>query len=154
MNLRAGSQHYLADCEFDCFVNCFNHVSRVFHMQIKLLSSAGPFDGAFIDALAGLEAGLITNGLDPAMFTVSRAETAVALGDGEPIAYEYTVYAGSERYIAIMPNDLAFLDFLAECCTAIAAEEAESKGAPVPLPIEMTPVRAMSRFAEWLNHTA
>jgi hypothetical protein len=110
-------------------------------MQIRLQSCAGPFDSEFIDSLGDLESAMIRIGLDPNDFTVSKTFAPFSDRgplDADPLACEYTVFAGREHFTITQTDDLHFLTFFWQLC--LSAKPHDSASA-------VTPANVMTKFA-------
>ncbi len=96
-------------------------------MQIRLQSSAGPFDPGFIDRLGDLEAAMIAIDLDPDKFTV--AKSALPLSELKPCDAEtqrcaYTVFVDDEHFTVTLASDMKFLRFFTLLCLTTEHGEA------------------------------
>lgn len=110
-------------------------------MQIRLQSCAGPFDSDFIDALGDLESTMVRIGLEPNRFIVSKAFAPFSERgplDDQPLACEYTVFAGTEHFTITQTDDLSFLAFFWQLCLSATSHEATSA---------VTPADVMTKFA-------
>ena len=102
-------------------------------MQIRLQSSAGPFDSGFIDSLNDLESTMIRIGLEPNQFVVSKSFAPFGDRgplDSKPLACEYTVFAGREHFTVTQADDLHFLTFFWQLC--LSAKPHKSTSALTP----------------------
>lgn len=103
-------------------------------MQIRLQSSAGPFDPGFIDKLGDLEAAMIAIDLDPDKFTVAKSALPLSEQkpcDAEPQRCVYTVFVEDEHFTVALASDMKFLRFFTLLC--LAAEHGEARQiAPAP----------------------
>lgn len=116
-------------------------------MQIRLQSSAGPFDPAFIDRLGELEAAMIAIDLDPDKFTVAKSASTLSEGelyDAEPMRCVYTVFVDDEHFTVTLARDMKFLRFFSLLC--LAAEHGEARQI-APAPKTITPESMIMRFA-------
>ncbi len=116
-------------------------------MQLRLQSSAGPFDPGFIDKLGELEAAMIAAALDPDKFTV--AKSALPRSERMPCSAEtqprvYTVFVADEHFTVKLASDMSFLRFFTLLC--LSAEHGEARQI-APADKTITPESAMIRFA-------
>ena len=87
-------------------------------MQIKLQSTIGGFEAAFMRKLPLVEEAMIAHDLDPADFVISkdRAVPSSAIPLIGPFFYDYTVFVGQENFTVTEPNDIKFLDYFYQRC--------------------------------------
>jgi hypothetical protein len=113
-------------------------------MQIKLQSTVGGFEAAFMRKLPLLEEAMIAHGLDPADFVISkdRAIPSSAIPLVGPFFYDYTVFVGDESFTVTEPNDTRFLEYFYQ---RIIAPEQE---APTP---EHKRAGLISRLMQWMD---
>lgn len=88
--------------------------------HIKLQSSVGDFEPAFVERLPALEKAMRDHGLDPSAFVIARN---LAQSPHLPIAYrpdgnllEYTVFVKGRSFTVTQPDDLRFLEYFYELC--------------------------------------
>lgn len=88
--------------------------------HIKLQSSVGDFDDAFIKRLPALEAAMKERGLDPGDFIIARN---LAQSPHLPVAFrpdgnllEYTVFVRDRSFTVTQPNDVSFLEYFYGLC--------------------------------------
>ena len=112
-------------------------------MAITLQSTIGGFSDEFMRWLPKLEQAMISNGLDPAEFVISKDRATPAtvplLG---PFFYEYTVFIGEEKFTVTEPNDIKFLDYFYDRC--VAPDDAAPEQQPT------RPPGLISRIFRWL----
>jgi hypothetical protein len=92
-------------------------------MSITLQSTVGGFSAEFMRRLPALEEAMVSHGLEPSQFVISkdRATPATVPIIG-PFFYDYTVFVGEEHFTVTEPNDMQFLDYFYQRC--IAEDEA------------------------------
>lgn len=88
--------------------------------HIKLQSSVGDFDPAFVEALPALEKAMRERGLDPSAFVIARN---LSQSPHLPIFYrpdgnllEYTVFVNDRSFTVTQPNDMRFLEYFHDLC--------------------------------------
>lgn len=111
-------------------------------MQIRLQSSAGPYNSDFIDSLNDLESTMIRIGLDPNQFIVSKSFGAFSDRgplDAEPLACEYTVFVGTEHFTVTLADDLHFLTFFWQLCLSARPHDEAATA--------LTPADIVTKFA-------
>jgi hypothetical protein len=113
-------------------------------MQIKLQSTVGGFEPAFMRRLPLVEEAMIAHDLDPADFVISkdRAVPSSAIPLIGPFFYDYTVFVGDENFTVTEPNDTRFLEYFYQ--RIIAPEE----DAPTP---EHKRAGVISRLIQWMD---
>jgi hypothetical protein len=97
-------------------------------MSITLQSTVGGFSPEFIRKLPALEQAMIAHGLEPSQFVISKdwaTQAAVPYPFLKPFFYDYTVFVGGENFTVTEPNDMRFLEYLYNRCTA---EDDETAG--------------------------
>ena len=81
-------------------------------MSIILQSTVVGFSAEFIRRLPELEQAMVTHGLEPSQFVISKDHatpaTAPVIG---PVFYDYTVFAGDENFTVTEPDDIKFLEY-------------------------------------------
>ena len=114
-------------------------------MQIKLQSTIGGFEPAFMRKLPLLEEAMIAHDLDPADFVISkdRAIPSSAIPLAGPFFYDYTVFIGEENFTVTEPNDLKFLEYFYERCIA-------EDGTPQAVEQRMRRPGLISRIFRWM----
>ncbi|MGH6725384.1 MAG: hypothetical protein ACREB8_02415 [Pseudolabrys sp.] len=95
--------------------------------HIKLQSSVGDFDPAFVGRLPALEKAMTEHGLDPSAFVIARN---LPQSPHLPIFYrpdgnllEYTVFVKGRSFTVTQPNDLRFLEYFYDLCVPHAAKD-------------------------------
>jgi hypothetical protein len=88
--------------------------------HIKLQTSFGSFDPAFLKELPVLEKAMINQGLHPSDFVIAKDE---ARGPRLPLVYrpdgtppEYTVFVKGRSFTVRQPDDLSFLMYFYGLC--------------------------------------
>jgi hypothetical protein len=88
--------------------------------HIKLQTSFGDFDPAFLRELPALEKAMIDQGLHPSDFVIAKDE---ARGPRLPLVYrpdgtppEYTVFVKGRSFTVRQPDDLSFLTYFYGLC--------------------------------------
>lgn len=121
--------------------------------HIKLQSSIGDFDPAFVHQLPALEKAMTEHGLDPADFIIARN---LPSSPNLPIFYrpegnqlEYTVFVKDRSFTVTLPNDMRFLEYFYELC--VAADEHPHPGKHPPHSPEGRLEALFHRAARWLN---
>jgi hypothetical protein len=88
-------------------------------MPITLQSTVGGFSAEFMRRLPAVERAMITHGLEPEQFVISKDRaTPPSVPFIGPFFYDYTVFVGEENFTVTEPNDIIFLDYFYECCIA------------------------------------
>jgi hypothetical protein len=112
-------------------------------MPITLQSTVGGFSAEFMRRLPGVERAMITHGLDPTEFVISKDRaTPPSVPFIGPFFYDYTVFVGDDSFTITEPNDIKFLDYFLERC--IAEDE------PAPLAQRARPPGLISRIFRWM----
>ena len=88
--------------------------------HIKLQSSVGDFEPAFVKSLPALETAMKQHGLDPSDFIIARN---LAQSPHLPVAFrpdgsllEYTVFVKDRSFTVTQPNDLSSLEYFYGLC--------------------------------------
>ena len=120
--------------------------------HIKLQSSVGDFSPEFVKALPALEKAMREHGLDAADFVIARN---LAQGPHLPIFYrpdgnllDYTVFVKERSFTVTQPNDMRFLEYFYELCTAPKHEDDSHS---LLHPAEQKLESLFRRAARWLN---
>jgi hypothetical protein len=111
-------------------------------VAITLQSTVGGFSREFMRKLPLVEQAMVTHGLEPAQFVISKDRaTPPSVPFIGPFFYDYTVFFGDENFTVTEPNDIRFLDYFYQRCIA-----------PDEVPPEQTRRRAglFSRFFRWM----
>jgi hypothetical protein len=119
-------------------------------MAITLQSTVGGFSPEFLRKLPALEQAMIAHGLEPPQFVISKdwaTQAAVPYPFLKPFFYDYTVFVGDENFTVTEPNDMRFLEYLYNRCTA-ADDESPEQAQRVRSP---GPIR---RFLRWMAQPA
>jgi hypothetical protein len=88
-------------------------------MSITLQSTVGGFSAEFMRRLPALEQAMITHGLEPSQFVISKDRaTPPSVPFIGPFFYDYTVFIGEENFTVTEPNDIVFLDYFYQRCIA------------------------------------
>jgi hypothetical protein len=112
-------------------------------MPITLQSTVGGFSAEFMHKLPDLEQAMIAHGLEPSEFVISKDRaTPPSVPFIGPFFYDYTVFVGDESFTVTEPNDIKFLEYFLDRCTA----EDE------PAPLEQRPRRPglINRIFRWM----
>jgi hypothetical protein len=100
-------------------------------VSITLQSTVGGFSVEFMRKLPALEEAMVTDGLEPSQFVISkdRATPATVPIIG-PFFYDYTVFVGEEHFTVTEPNDIQFLDYFHQRCIAEDEPARPARGRP------------------------
>jgi hypothetical protein len=87
--------------------------SRGAIMQIKLQSTVGNFQRAFMRKLPLIEQAMVARDLDPADVVIckDRATPSSTIPLIDRFFYDYTVFVGAERFTVTKLNDMRFLEY-------------------------------------------
>jgi hypothetical protein len=103
-------------------------------MPITLQSTVGGFSAEFMRRLPAVEQAMITHGLEPEQFVISKDRaTPPSVPFIGPFFYDYTVFVGEENFTVTEPNDIIFLDYFYRRCIAedeVSAEREARKRRP------------------------
>ena len=124
--------------------------------HIKLQSSYGDFDPAFVQQLPALEKAMIDQGLQPSDFVIAKDETR---GPRLPIAYrpggtppEYTVFVKGRSFTVRQPDDMSFLAYFYRLCVPAPEEKDAPHSVAQALHSEEKKLEALiGRLKRWLN---
>jgi hypothetical protein len=124
--------------------------------HIKLQSSYGDFDPAFVQQLPALEKAMIDQGLQPSDFVIAKDETR---GPRLPIAYrpggtppEYTVFVKGRSFTVRQPDDMSFLAYFYRLCVPAPEEKDAPHSVAQALHSEEKKLEALiGRLERWLN---
>jgi hypothetical protein len=119
-------------------------------MAITLQSTAGGFSPEFLRKLPALEQAMIAHGLEPSQFVISKdwaTQAAVPYPFLKPFFYDYTVFVGDENFTVTEPNDIRFLEYLYNRCTAADEESPEQTQ-------RVRPPGLIRRFFNWMAQPA
>jgi hypothetical protein len=88
-------------------------------MSITLQSTVGGFSAEFMRGLPALEQAMIAHGLEPSQFVISKDRaTPPSVPFIGPFFYAYTVFVDEENFTVTQPNDIVFLDYFYQRCSA------------------------------------
>ena len=98
-------------------------------MGITLQSTIdGGFSAEFMRKLPAVEQAMITHGLEPESFVISKDRaTPPSVPFIGPFFYDYTVFFGQESFTVTEPNDIIFLDYFYDRCVAEDGEPPEEE---------------------------
>jgi hypothetical protein len=113
-------------------------------MPITLQSTVGGFSPDFLRRLPALERAMISQGLEPSTFVISKDRAAPPAFPLGPFFYEYTVFVGEEHFTVTEPNDSRFLEFLYQRCVAPDDEDEAAPARPRRLGL----IRRLFRWME------
>ena len=124
--------------------------------HIKLQSSYGDFDPAFVQQLPALEKAMIDQGLQPSDFVIAKDE---ARGPRLPIAYrpggtppEYTVFVKGRSFTVTQPDDLSFLTYFYRLCVPAHEKKDAPHSVAHALHSEEKKLEALNgRLERWLD---
>lgn len=111
-------------------------------MAITLQSSVGGFSPEFMRRVPQLEQAMVSHGLEPSEFVISKDRAAPGAPWIQPFFYSYTVFVGDENFTVVEPNDLRFYDYFYQRCVA---EDDGDPDAPPPRP------GLIHRFFRWME---
>jgi hypothetical protein len=84
-----------------------------------ILQSTVSFSAEFLSQLPMLEKAMITHGLEPSKFVISKDRAAPpSIPFIGPFFYDYTVFVDGEHFTLTEPSDMVFLDYFLKLCTA------------------------------------
>jgi hypothetical protein len=123
--------------------------------HIKLQSSHGDFDPAFVKELPALEKAMIDHGIDPSNFVIAKD---TASGPRLPIAYrpdgnplEYTVFVKGRSFAVTQPDDMSFLAYFYSLCVPLEPKDAPHSAAHLLHTEEKRIEALIGRLEKWLN---
>ena len=95
------------------------------------IGSVVGFSAEFMRKLPLVEQAMVTHGLEPAQFVISKDRaTPPSVPFIGPFFYDYTVFFGDDNFTVTEPNDMVFLDYFNQRCIA----EDETAGAQAARP--------------------
>jgi hypothetical protein len=124
--------------------------------HIKLQTTRGDFDPAFLKRLPALEKAMSNHGLDPSAFVIGKHE---AQSPRLPIAFspagqpsEYTVFVKGRSFTVTQPDDLGFLAYFWGLCFPSAEKKDDPKSLGYKLhSAEKKMEILIGRLEAWLN---
>jgi hypothetical protein len=113
-------------------------------MAITLQSTVGGFSPEFMRRLPRLEQAMVSHGLEPSEFVISKDRASPETPWIGPFFYSYTVFVGEESFNVTEPNDLTFYDYIYQRCIAEAEDD--------EVPLEQRPRRPglITRLFRWM----
>jgi len=81
-------------------------------------STVGGFSAEFIRRLPELEQAMVTHGLEPSQFVISKDHATPATVPVIGPFYDDTVFAGDEIFTVTQPDDIKFLEYFYRRCIA------------------------------------
>jgi hypothetical protein len=123
-------------------------------MPIKLEVAEGyDFDASFREQLPALEKTMITHGLDPAAFTITKGPNSSysTFYRGSGRYFDYDVQTSEDSFTVTYADDAGFLEyFLGACVAPDDADEPAGEGAK-PRSQEQNHSSLMGRLAAWIH---
>lgn len=124
--------------------------------QIKLQSSYGDFDTAFVKELPALEKAMIDEGLNPSAFVIAKNLAQIPhlpiafRPDGTPL--EYTVFVKDRSFTVTQPDDMSFLAYFYRLCVPAPEEKDAPHTVAQALHSEEKKLEALiGRLERWLD---
>jgi hypothetical protein len=124
--------------------------------HIKLQSSYGDFDPAFVKELPALEKAMIDEGLNPSAFVIAKNLAQIShlpiafRPDGNPL--EYTVFVKDRSFTVTQPDDMSFLAYFYRLCVPAPEEKDAPHSVAQALHSEEKKLEALiGRLERWLN---
>jgi hypothetical protein len=124
--------------------------------HIKLQSSCGDFDPAFVKELSALEKAMIDEGLNPSAFVIAKNLAQIPhlpiafRPDGNPL--EYTVFVKDRSFTVTQPDDMSFLAYFYRLCVPAPEEKDTPHSVAQALHSEEKKLEALiGRLERWLN---
>ena len=124
--------------------------------HIKLQSSYGDFDPAFVKELPALEKAMIDEGLNPSAFVIAKnlaqiPHLPIAFRlDGTPL--EYTVFVKDRSFTVTQPDDMSFLAYFYRLCVPAPEEKDAPHTVAQALHSEEKKLEALiGRLERWLD---
>jgi hypothetical protein len=95
-------------------------------VSIILQSTIGGFSGEFMRKLPRVEEAMISHGLEPSQFVISKDRaTPATVPFAGPFFYDYTVFFDDGHFTVTEPNDMRFLDYFYQLVKAVDDPPAE-----------------------------
>ena len=124
--------------------------------HIKLQSSYGDFDSAFVKQLPALEKAMIDQGLDPSAFVIAKnlaqqPRLPIAFRpDGNPL--EYTVFVKGRSFTVTQSDNLSFLTYFYRLCVPALEKKDAPHSVAHTLHSEEKKLEALiGRLERWLD---
>jgi hypothetical protein len=122
-------------------------------MSIKAVDSDEvAFEASFRERLPAVEKIMIANGLDPALFKITKGRNRSGssyYGTGR--YYDYEVNTGEDKFVVSFATDAGFLEYFLNACTE--SDNSDNKGgADVARPSTgQKHSSLMGRLAQWIH---
>ena len=124
--------------------------------HIKLQSSYGDFDPAFVKQLPALEKAMVEHGINPSAFVIAKDQAQLTLlpiayrPDGNPL--DYTVFVKGRSFTVTQPDDLSFLAYFYNLCVPAPEKKDASHSVAHAVHSEEKKLEALiGRLEKWFN---